>query len=272
VNEELMGNDAGQATWKPPAPGRYCIYSKSVLKTPSNRNGMPYTEIREFATVAFQWPLRRTDADAEAVSLFQKAIASRATWEKFPGFTADISGNVYGREFTGKVTVAADGDVSVESEEAVVKSWVEEQLHSIVNHRLAPPRSDKPPVLRFADHDLTHPLGRLLIFDGGQFASSYRVRDGRITVVNRSFGGENMTITVLEETRNADGKQLPQSYSVQYWNAKDGTLDRTESFAHRWTRVGNYDLPASVTVTTASKAGLAVRQIQLKNQKLKKSE
>jgi hypothetical protein len=106
------------------------------------------------------------------------------------------------------------------------------------------------------------------VFDGGRFASSYRVRDGRITVVNRSFGGRNMTITVLEEATNAESKQLPQSYTAQYWDGRDGSLAKSESFAHRWTRVGGFDLPAAITVTSASKSGLSVRRLELKNHKL----
>ncbi len=270
VNEELKADSAGKVIWKPPSPGFYCIYTKSVSKTPGEWKGTPYSEIREFATLAFRWPLARTDADPEAVKSFQKALAARATWEQFPGFSADVSGSVDGRAFSGKATIAAGGDVSLELDENVVKPWVEEQLHSIVNHRLPVPKEGGPPVLRYGDRDTSHPLGRLLIFDGGQFASSYRVLGDRITVVNRHLGGQNMTITVLDDLRNAEGKQLPQSYTVQYWKADDGVLERTESVSNRWTRVGRYDLPSSVTVTTASKAGLSVRSIQFAKHQLGK--
>jgi hypothetical protein len=75
---------------------------------------------------------------------------------------------------------------------------------------------------------------------------------------------------VLDDVRNAEGKQLPQSFTVQYWNADNGELDRTESISNRWTRVGRYDLPASITVRTASKAGLTVRNLQLAKHKLAK--
>ncbi len=271
VNEEVKADASGKAVWKPPSPGFYCIYAKSVSKTPGQWKGMPYSEIREFATIAFRWPLARTDADPEAVKLFEKALAARATWEQFPGFSAELSGSVDGRIFTGKATVAGAGDVTLELDDPVVRPWVEEQLQSLVNHRLPPPKHEgAPPVLRFADHDTSHPLGRLLVFDGGQFASSYRVLDDRITVVNRNLGGRNMTITVLDDALNAEGKQLPQSYTVQYWKADNGELDRTESISNRWTRVGRYDLPASVTVRTASKTGLTVRSLQLAKHKLAK--
>jgi len=270
VNDEVKADAAGKAVWKPPSPGFYCVYAKSVLKTPGEWNGQAYSEIREFATLGFAWPLVRKDADPEAVALFERALAARVSWEKFPGFTADVSGNVDGRAFSGKVTVASGGDVTLSLDENVVKPWVEEQLESIVNHRLPLPKSDHAPTLRFGDREGANPLGRLLIFDGGQFASSYRVVKDRITVVNRSLGPRNMTITVLDDRLNAEGKQLPQAFTVQYWNASDGSLDRTDSVSNRWVRVGSYDLPSAITVTTASKGGLSVRTIELTHQKLGK--
>lgn len=270
ANEEVKADAAGKATWKPPSPGFYCVYTKTVLKTPGEWKGKSYSEIREFATIAFRWPLSRTNADPEAVTLFQRALAGRASWHDFPGFTAEISGSVDDRPFSGKATISAGGDVTVELDESVVKHWVVDQLHSIVNHRLPVPKEGGPPTLRFADNNTAHPLGRLLTFDGGQFASSYRVLGDRITVVNRNLGGQNMTITVLDDVLNAEGKQLPRSYIVQYWNGENGSLDRTESISNRWVRVGKYDLPSSVIVTTASQAGLTVRTLNLARHQLAK--
>jgi hypothetical protein len=123
-------------------------------------------------------------------------------------------------------------------------------------------------VLRFADENVDHPLGRLLEFDGGQFASSYRVRDRQIMVVNRHFGEQDMTITVLDNERTADDHFLPHSYTVQYWDAKDGHLDHTESVQDRWRRVGQFDLPQSHTVTTATSHGQTVRTFSLTAHKL----
>jgi hypothetical protein len=197
-------------------------------------------------------------------------LAARATWEQFPGFAAEISGSVDDRPFTGKAAVTAGGEITVELDEGVVKHWVVDQLHSIVNHRLPAPKEGAAPTLRFADNNTAHPLGRLLTFEGGQFASSYRVLGDRITVVNRHLGGQNMTITVLDDVSNAEGKQLPRSYIVQYWNAENGALDRTESISNRWVRVGKYDLPASVVVTTASHSGLTVRTLNVAKHRLAK--
>jgi hypothetical protein len=132
-------------------------------------------------------------------------------------------------------------------------------------HRLADKSTGaRPkPVLRFADDQDDHPLGRLLTFEGGQFASSYRVKDHQITVVNRHIGRRNMTITVLENERNREGKFLPRHYLVHYWDASTGALSRVETVQDRWTRLGAWDLPTEHTVTTSSETGLSVRTVRL---------
>ncbi|MBT4868061.1 MAG: DUF3386 family protein [Planctomycetaceae bacterium] len=268
VNEELKADKSGHVTWKPDAAGQYCIYTRATTKQRGEHGGKSYTEIRDFATLCFRWPLVRSSADEKAVALFEAAIAKRAVWKNLPGFTADVSGSVDGRGFEGTARVDAEGDLTVESDEEAGTEWVEDQLGSIVLHRQASDGSRPKPVLRFADDDLDHPLGRLLIFDGGRFASSYRVRDGHLSVVNRNIGPMNMTITVLDNKKNAEGKFLPHSYVVQYWDAKTGRLLRTETVQVRWRRVGDFDLPTEQTVTTASESGLTVRTIRLANHKL----
>ena len=149
----------------------------------------------------------------------------------------------------------------------MVAPWVQEQLESIVLHRLYRPQS-KEPVLRFADDDPAHPLGRLLIFEGGQFASSYRVKDKQIMVVNRRLAKGNMTITVLDNDKNQDGLFLPRSYTVQYWDAATGQLQRTETVQNRWTRVGVWDLPTQLTTIISSASGQSVKTLNLEKHRL----
>ena len=231
VNDEVKADAAGKAVWKPSSPGFYCVYTKSVLKTPGEWKGKSYSEIREFATLGFAWPLVRKDADPEAVALFERALAAQGDVGEISRLHGRRVGKCRRPRVSGKVTVAAGGDVTLTLDENVVKPWVEEQLESIVNHRLPLPKSDHAPTLRFGDREGANPLGRLLIFDGGQFASSYRVVNDRITVVNRSLGPRNMTITVLDDRLNAEGKQLPQAFTVQYWNAADGA--RADGFGQQ---------------------------------------
>ncbi len=266
TNHTFVTNDAGQASWKP-GKGEFSVYAERVVKTPGVRDGASYVEIREFTTVAFRYPLERDDADSEAVAEFEKAIASRAQWTKFPGFSAKISGVIEGRDFNGTVEVPADGKPKLSLDDDVHAGWIADQLGSIVLHRKAEATSDRP-VLRFADDDATHPLGRLLEFEGGRFASSYRIKDGHITTVNRDMGSSSLTIVNLDTAKNAEGKELPKTYLVQVWDAKSGALTRSESVSDAWKRVGAFDLPESHTVVTSNNQGVIVREFLLSEIKL----
>ena len=92
VNEELTTDKSGQVTWSPEPGGHYCVYTSHILKEAGKKDDRSYVEIRRFATIAFHWPLVRDGADPKAVAMFQKAIAARAAWKSFPGFTASIEG------------------------------------------------------------------------------------------------------------------------------------------------------------------------------------
>lgn len=270
-NSEVTAGEDGFATWTPPKTGQYSIYVKDIVNQGGSHNGQRYDEVREFATLAFSWPLDRHDADPEAIVMFEKAIATRATWPGFPGFTASAAGVVDGRAFNGKVAVSSTGEVKVDVDDAVARPWLEDQLASIAMHRLpenARGASAEKPVLRFADDEEDNPLGRLLAFEGGRFASSYRVKDDQIVTVNRHIGRQTMTIRVLDNTPNGEGKFLPHNYLVQYWDAVTGRLNRVETVEERWTRVGKWDLPARHTLSTASDSGLATRSVTLTGHKL----
>jgi hypothetical protein len=266
--EQFTAGPNGEATWSPKSPGSYAVYTRHDTKVSGEAGGTRYEEIRDFATLALDWPLVRSGADPEAVALFKKALANRAQWVDFPGFAAKVAGDFDGRPVAGKVTIDADGGVTSQGVDAAARSWVEGQVSSIIMLRRAESQGDPEPVLRFADDSDDHPLGRLLTFEGGRFASSYRIKDGRISVVNRNAGRSNMTITTLDNERNRDGKELPRSYVVQYWDAGSGDLRRVETVQDRWARVGEFDLPAAHTVTTASGAGLSVRSLTLSGHEL----
>jgi hypothetical protein len=272
TNSKIKADAEGKARWKPPAAERYAIYTRYVTRAAGEAGGKKYEEIREFATLAFRWPLAPKGPDAKAVTMFEEALATRAQWKNFPGFSARIKGKVDGRAFTGSVTIDAKGTVELKTDQEAVRDWVVDQLESIVMHRAASSSKRSRPVLRFADGEDDNPLGRLLIFEGGQFASSYRVKDKELTVVNRNMGRLNMTITVLENEKNREGLYLPRNYTVQYWKAATGDLQRTEAIQDRWQRVGTLDLPTVHTVTTASGSGLAVRSFTLSKHQLLKSK
>jgi Protein of unknown function (DUF3386) len=267
LSEQTIKADSnGLAVWNPPAPGRYSVYTRETLKQTGTVGGKKYDEIREFATLALNWPLQAHDVDPEAAALFKEAIAHRAEWRDFPGFSAELAGHLDGRPFTGSVTVGKDGSVELQTDDPAAKPWLQNQLDSLVTHRRAQPVSDSvdahQPRLRFADLDTDHPLGRLLAVELDPMGSSYRIKDRQITVVNRRIGKQNMTITVLDNDKNADGRFLPHSYVVNYWDAATGKLNRVETFQERWQRFGTWDLPVMRSILTSSDAGLSVKDLE----------
>jgi hypothetical protein len=271
-NEKLTADESSRVCWKPPTADTYSVYTSDTVTDVRKLGDEAYAEIREFATLAFTWPLADKGADPKAVALFEEALATRAQWQGFPGFRARVEGKVDGRAFAGTVAVDGAGGVQLKTDDGAVQTWVKDQLESMAMHRGAGPASGSPkratPVLRFGDGEVDHPLGRLLIFEGGRFASSYRVKDKQIAVVNRNIGKRNMTITVLDNDKNKDGKFLPRTYTVQYWDAATGALRSTEAIVDRWVRVGLWDLPTAHTVTVASGSGLSVRGFTLSKHEL----
>ena len=265
--QTLNAGPDGIAVWNPPAPGRYSVYTRETLKQAGVVGDKKYDEVREFATLALTWPLERHDADPDAAALFKEALAHRAEWREFPGFTAELSGHLDGRPFSGKVTVQKDGSVALQTDDPRSKTWLQDQLDSLVMHRLAQPASDSAdahqPRLHFVDDVDDHPLGRLLAVEGDAMGSSYRIKDRLITVVNRRMGKQNMTITVLDSDKNAEGRFLPHSYVVNYWDAGTGKLNRVETFQERSQRVGSWDLPVMRSILTASESGLSVKVVTL---------
>lgn len=262
----------GSASWTPPSAGYYCLYVADTLKESGELDGKRYDEVRDFATLSLAWPLDRSQADPEAMALFQKAITHRAQWRDFPGFSADLGGELDGRAFNGKATIAANGRVVVEVDDEAARPWLKDQLESLARHRLPTSTQGSDPgfTLRFADDSDEHPLGRLLLVEGGRMASSYRIKDDQIRVVNRNLGRQSMTLTVLSNEENRERFVLPRQYVVHYWDAESGRLIRAETIQNQWIRTGLWDLPQSHAVATASDGGMSIRTVTLSGHALLK--
>ena len=108
-----------------------------------------------------------------------------------PGFTAEMKGWLDGRPFAGTVTVEADGSVAIKTDDPAAEPWLQDQLDSMVMHRQAPPAATaekSEPKFRLVNEPEGHPLGKLIAVEGGQMASSYRIKDHQITRGESSHG------------------------------------------------------------------------------------
>ena len=206
-------------------------------------------------------------ANPEATKVLAEARRARASWTKFPGLTADMTVTINGKTEKGILQVSEKGKVTIsELPEDMVK-WTKPILSSAISHRLSAEEESMTPCT-FADNDANNPLGRLIQVMGDEMGSSYRIRDKQIMMVNRKMGDIRFSITMQENLRNEDGKFIPRSYSVHYWDAKTGELTKTESHHQAWTRQQGFDLPSLIRVITVDK-NVDSREVALTNIKLR---
>jgi hypothetical protein len=213
-------------------------------------------------------PADERKEDPEATKLFADARDARASWEGFPGFTANVEVNVEGKISRGTVEVDRKGAVVLSGiEDKDLAKSTRRQLASIVDHRM-PSKGDSTPCT-FADEDAHHPLGRAIEVLNDEFHSSYRIRDRQVIVVNRTAKDLRFTITVMENRQNEEKQFLPVSFVVNWWDKEGNRLRRSEAFHQEWVRLGKFDLPASSMVVSAADGKLDARQLKLSNHKLK---
>ena len=202
--------------------------------------------------------------DAEATKLLREAREARALWKKFPGFSADIEVNMDGKVHRGKVRVAASGKVTFEQLDQLAETWARPILTADVGHRLDEAAET---TCYFADTDTNHPLGRAIGLIGDGMGSVYRVLNKQVLVVNRKMGKSRFSITLLESRFNPEGKYLPGSYVVHFWDAEKGDLQKTDLYTNTWKRVGAFDLPVTTRVVSTSR-GTSAKSSTLSNHTL----
>jgi hypothetical protein len=205
-------------------------------------------------------------ANPAATKLLADARAARASWEHFPGFTANLEINIDGQVMHGKVAVSPKGKVELsgfeEREENEAVTWARRTLASTVGHRLDNSAELDTPCA-FLDDNTRDPLGRAIRVLNDEFHSSYRIRDRQVIVVNRQMRDARFTITVMENKQNAEKKYLPVCFVVNTWDKQTGALKQSQTHHQTWRRLGKFDLPERTLVVTATAGKLGARSLKL---------
>lgn len=210
------------------------------------------------------------DGDPAAYALLKQAHDNRSAFPaSLSGLTADVAVNDNGAEFTGALTYNTTGDVTLHLSGASTETqqWAHDELESALAHRRSEDfaHGDGSHAITFAPDDHS-PLGRKVLLNDGM-NSSYRVKDGRLTEVNRSMGPMNFTITMMAD-RTVDGdRYLPSQFIVTYF-APGGAIQRVDAFTDEYARVAGAWVPSYRRVVTAEKGGFTTRSIALSHVKL----
>ena len=213
--------------------------------------------------------------DPTARELLRKAFENTARWQSnFKGFTADLTVNVNGKEVKGSVTVKGPRDLQVNLSDGNLQKWAQDQIGMIAVHR--GPRSfeesDGKYALTLGD-DGSHPLGQRLDINGDGMHSFYRVKNDRITQINRKMGHPGMppfafTINVEDSMVTKDNKFLTTRYTVYYYSPQDGKLTNVESFTDTHVRVDASDLPATRRIISYENGEVIVKSLTFVNHKM----
>ena len=219
------------------------------------------------------YPSQSTAADVqddpEARELLRRAFEKTARWPAgFTGFTADLRVNVDGKETMGSVSVKSPQAVAVSLNDPDLQKWAVNTLAMIAVHR--GPRtfdqSDGKSVLTL-ERGAPHPLGQTVrIHDA--LSSFYRIKDDRITQINRTMGPMKFTINVEDSALTQDNTYLTTRYTVYYFNPQDGRLTNVESVSDSHIRVGQADLPASRRIISAENGSVSVKTLTFTNHRL----
>ena len=210
--------------------------------------------------------------DPQARDLLRRAFERTARWPKdFTGFTADLTVNVNGKETSGSVIVKGPREVSVQLDNGEIQKWVQEQLGMIAVHRGPRSFEESDGKYSLTMEEDGHPFGTKLNIHGSN--SFYRVKDNRITQINRKMAHPGMnpfafTINVEESATTQDQKNLTTKYTVYYYSPTDGKLTNVESFTDTHLRVGSSDLPATRRIITYEEGQVIVKNLTFTNHKL----
>lgn len=207
--------------------------------------------------------------DPKARDLLRRAFDKTSRWpDGFKGFEADLRINVNGTETSGKLTVKSSKDVTVSLPDEELQKWAEGQISMIAVHR--GPRnfeeSDGKYSLAYLGEE-SHPQGAKISL-GDSMGSHYRVKDDRITQINRKMPHVAFTINVEDSALTQENKFLTTRYTVYYFSPKDGSLRNVESFSDTHARVGNADLPATRRIISYENGAMLTRTITFENHKL----
>jgi hypothetical protein len=205
--------------------------------------------------------------DPKARELLQAAFTKTARWQPdFKGFQADLRVNVNGKETKGTATVKMPREVTVVIDDTELQTWAQNTIGMIAGHRghRTFEDSDGKYTLTLGGEE-THPLGQRVNIHGDGMGSWYRVKDNRITQINRNMPQAAFTINVEESAITPDQLHLTTRYTVYYFSPKDQSLKNVDSFTDTHIRMGQADLPATRRIISYENGAVITRLITFEN-------
>jgi Protein of unknown function (DUF3386) len=209
-------------------------------------------------------------SEPAAREMLKRAFEKTSRWpSSFKGFTADLTCQQKGRISEGSITVKSSREVTVRLDDEPMQKWAEGQIGMIAVHR--GPRSfaesDGRYALALGPED-DHPMGRSLSIRGDGMNSYYRIKDDRITQINRSMERTRFTINIEDSLTTHDGKSLTTRYAVFYFEPSDGSLKQVETYSDSHAVVNGIYLPGTRRVSYNDNGEVVTRLLSFDHHRL----
>ncbi len=209
--------------------------------------------------------------DQAAYNQLKEAHENRESFPlTFGGYTADFTFSDNGKSYSGtfnyvpKVSLKLDVKDLGETE----TKFVNEAVSSLVAHRRNPDftKAEGKYQINFGIDDGS-PLGRLICLEDDS-KSCYRVKNAKVSQVNRTIEGLFFTINVLEITPTENGHFLPKQFTVTYFDEKTKALKKSQSFSDEYVNEGGAWLPKSRRIITSENGNSTVKIMEFSNFKI----
>lgn len=224
--------------------------------------GKPYACVLRVATLMATFAgdaSQASETPQSAEALLAEARAHRSTWDGFQGARCRLTVAFGGRMHEGKMSISADGDVTLEIGDAETLKWCQPTLDSLISHRI--PGSSLSDKAKFVVEEGMHPLGKKIQLEEDSMGSEYRIGNNQVNEVNRTTPGGRFRISVLSSEYDVQGRYLPTVWAVNTWD-KDGTLVSSSVSRQAWQTVGAWRMPKSLLVLDAKNQGDETRSIE----------
>lgn len=207
----------------------------------------------------------RHQGDPAADRLLQGVRDQIYYWPpSFQGFCGHLVVRDSGQEHIGGFHAGGSRRYTIELPGYPEEKWLKYQIEELIAHREATSVSHiaSKAGVTFGDDDAVY--GQRVDFVGDKMESWYRLKEGKITQIGRSYGKVRFIINI-DEHCNCDGRFAAQAYTVFYFESATGRLSKTETYLDRYEKHAGVWLPVERRFSEATDAGLRTRQILFTN-------
>lgn len=187
-----------------------------------------------------------------AEELFRAAYENRYTWDSnFPGYTAKVTVQSEGQEYTANIEIRPDLSFEVSGiEEPEIKKAIQQQLWEMTIHRVKHSFEETHGKNTFS-FGKTDENGAVEILVGGASAgNSYKVKDNTVCFVNRRIRDKVVNINTLQTLQTEQG-YLSEKYESFYIDPATGkAITPVTTFEDKFVKVGDYYVLAERLIST----------------------